>query len=150
MTCSPLKTNRRFGVASQSSACYMSHADFLAWLILRPWRWSLNVSPKRRLILDKLHCVISHKIDVSATTGARTSNPTSLRNVQTEHARVRGRGGVQSVAHQTLNIVTIFMNPSNCQVMLSILVKTDFTKICKFSKYLWGCRLKGKLVPVLN
>jgi hypothetical protein len=39
-----------FGV-DHSSACYLLHA----WLILRPWRWRRNVSPKRRLAFKGIH-----------------------------------------------------------------------------------------------
>jgi hypothetical protein len=35
---------------------------FVAWLILRPWRWRRHVLPKRRLIFSGLHGVISQKI----------------------------------------------------------------------------------------
>jgi hypothetical protein len=48
---------------------------FLAWLILRQWRWRY-VPPKRRLTLTGLHGVISQKItELFITTGVKTSNP---------------------------------------------------------------------------
>jgi hypothetical protein len=52
---------------------------FLARLILRPWRWRRYVPPKRRLTLNRLHDVISKKIEIFITTGVRTSIPTALR-----------------------------------------------------------------------
>jgi hypothetical protein len=35
-----------------------------AWLILRPWRWSRHVPPKRRLIFNRLCGVLSQKIEL--------------------------------------------------------------------------------------
>jgi hypothetical protein len=40
---------------------------FLAQLILRPWRWRRTVSPKRRLLFNGLHGVISQKIKLFLT-----------------------------------------------------------------------------------
>jgi hypothetical protein len=37
-------------------------ASFLLNLFLRPWRWRWYVPPKRRLTLNGLHGVISHKL----------------------------------------------------------------------------------------
>jgi hypothetical protein len=37
---------------------------FLAFLILRPWKWRLHVSPKSRLTFNGLHGVISQKIEL--------------------------------------------------------------------------------------
>jgi hypothetical protein len=45
------------------SACHLLSRWFLAWPILRPWRWGRHVPPKRRLICNALHCVISQKIE---------------------------------------------------------------------------------------
>jgi hypothetical protein len=41
--------------------------EFLAWLILRPWRCRRYVPPKRRLTFDGLHGVISQKTELSTT-----------------------------------------------------------------------------------
>jgi hypothetical protein len=37
---------------------------FLAWLILRPWRWRWHVHPKLPLIFIRLHGVISQKTEL--------------------------------------------------------------------------------------
>jgi hypothetical protein len=44
-------------------------------LFLRPWRWMRYVPPKRRLQLNRLHGIISHKTILFITTAVRTSNP---------------------------------------------------------------------------
>jgi hypothetical protein len=41
------------------------HAGFFAWLILRPWRWRRHVPPKRWLIFNGLHGVMSWKIELT-------------------------------------------------------------------------------------
>jgi hypothetical protein len=79
--CSPLKVNWRFGRTfrlllqgrgisqsrnqreaggKQSSPCHLLHA----WLIFPPSRWRRYVPPKRRLTSNRLHGVISQKIDL--------------------------------------------------------------------------------------
>jgi hypothetical protein len=66
--CIPLKVNRRFGRTYPSSGsneakqkptwkqpecpCHLISSYFLAWLILRPWRWRRHIPPKRRLTLN--------------------------------------------------------------------------------------------------
>jgi hypothetical protein len=35
---------------------------FLAWHILRPWRWRWHIHPKRWLTFSRLHWIISQKI----------------------------------------------------------------------------------------
>jgi hypothetical protein len=42
--------------------CHLLSRWFLAWIILRYWRWRLYVSPKHRLTFNGLHGVISQKI----------------------------------------------------------------------------------------
>jgi hypothetical protein len=73
--CSPLKVNRRFG--GTSSACYLFSVRYLARL-LRPSRWRRYVPPKRRLTLNGLHGVISHKTVQFITKDGMTSNPTDV------------------------------------------------------------------------
>jgi hypothetical protein len=46
------------------SACHPLSRWFIAWLILRPWRWKRNVSLKRRLNFNGLHGVIAQKIEL--------------------------------------------------------------------------------------
>jgi hypothetical protein len=47
---------------------YLLHAGFLAWLILRPWRWRRHVPLKSWLIFNGLHGVISPKTELSINT----------------------------------------------------------------------------------
>jgi hypothetical protein len=68
LECSPLKVNRYFGwvfrllLRGQEEFCLLPASRwFLAWFILRPWRWR-HVSTKRRMTLNRLHGVISQKI----------------------------------------------------------------------------------------
>jgi hypothetical protein len=49
---------------------------FLAWRILRSWRWGRHVSSKRPLTFNGLHGVVSQKIEFFITTAMKTSNPT--------------------------------------------------------------------------
>jgi hypothetical protein len=37
---------------------------FLVWLILRPWRWRRHVPPKRLLTFNRLHGVVSQRIEL--------------------------------------------------------------------------------------
>jgi hypothetical protein len=59
---SPLKVNRRFGGIFRQGLL-PSPRWFLAWLIIRPWRWRRNVPPKRRFTFNGLHGVIFQKIE---------------------------------------------------------------------------------------
>jgi hypothetical protein len=45
----------------------------------RPWRWRLHVPPKRRLAFNKLHGVMSQKVELFIATAVRTSNPTNYK-----------------------------------------------------------------------
>jgi hypothetical protein len=49
------------------SASHLLSRRFLAWLILRPWRWRQHVPPKHRLAFSRLHGVISNKIELFMT-----------------------------------------------------------------------------------
>jgi hypothetical protein len=49
---------------------------YLARLILRPWRWSRYVPPKRRSTFNGLHGVISQETVLFITTAMRTSSST--------------------------------------------------------------------------
>jgi hypothetical protein len=60
-----------------TTACHLLSRRFLARLILRPWRWSQYVPPKRRLTFNELHGVTSQKILLFTKTAVWTSNPTS-------------------------------------------------------------------------
>jgi hypothetical protein len=67
--CSPLKVNRRFGgicVQGRRISQARNHQEAGSKqgqrLILRPWRWCQHVPPKRRLIFNGLHGVISRKL----------------------------------------------------------------------------------------
>jgi hypothetical protein len=73
-TCSPLKVNRRFGGTCHLIFwCCLISRSFLAWLILRPWRWR-HVLPKRRLAFNGLRGVISRKLEPFIT-GYRVGGP---------------------------------------------------------------------------
>jgi hypothetical protein len=80
--CSPLSFNRRFGgtyrLHLQGRRRYVATCFFVGLLNLfsRPWRWRRYVSPKRRLKLNGLQGVTSHKMILFITTAVKTSNPT--------------------------------------------------------------------------
>jgi hypothetical protein len=78
--CSPLKVNRRFGgtyhLNIHSSVCHLLSRWFFPRLVLWSWRWRRHVPPKRRLTVNGLQGVISHKIVLFITTAVRPSNPT--------------------------------------------------------------------------
>jgi hypothetical protein len=61
---------------SKKPACHLLSRLFVAWLVLRPWRWRRYVPPKRRLTFNVLHGVIYQKIELFITTAVGTSNPT--------------------------------------------------------------------------
>jgi hypothetical protein len=54
---STLKVSRRFGILLPASRL------FLAWLILRPWRWRWQVPPKLLLTFNRFRGLISQKIE---------------------------------------------------------------------------------------
>jgi hypothetical protein len=90
--CSPLKVNRRFGgtrlhpqgwgvnqarnqyEAGSKQGCASSW--FLVWFTLQLWGSRRDVTPKRPLIFNWLHAVISQKIEFFITTVVRISGPT--------------------------------------------------------------------------
>jgi hypothetical protein len=109
--CSPLYVNGRFGGAcrlnfqgekinrarnndltrSKKSSCW-----FLAWLILRPWKWRRHVPPKRRLTFGGLHSVICYKIKLfiqmlyfryQAVTGKNTKKYHTNEQLRPEESR---------------------------------------------------------------
>jgi hypothetical protein len=59
LLCSPLQVNQCFGGSTPTASC-----SFLAWLILRPWRWSWYLPPKCWLTFNRLYSVISQKIEL--------------------------------------------------------------------------------------
>jgi hypothetical protein len=68
--CNPLKINRRLGgichlyLLGRAFVCHLLSRYFLAWLILRPWRWRRRVPPKRRLNFKTIHSVISKNTEL--------------------------------------------------------------------------------------
>jgi hypothetical protein len=60
--CSPLKVKRRFRWTYRKQGLPFASFWFLAWLILRPWRWRRHVLPKRQSTFNGLHGVIAQKI----------------------------------------------------------------------------------------
>jgi hypothetical protein len=73
--------------------CLLSDSRwFLAWPILRPWRWRGRVSPKLPLTFNGLHAVVSHIIERFIATSVRTSNHTVM--LLTLEQRPRGIGGL--------------------------------------------------------
>jgi hypothetical protein len=93
--CTPLKVNLRFGGEcrlhlqvrrrsrtrngreSRRQAEFLP--QFLSRLVLRSWRWTRHVPPKRRLNFNGLHDGISKKTELFITTAVRTSNPTMVK-----------------------------------------------------------------------
>jgi hypothetical protein len=61
----------------QSPVCHVVSQCYLAWLILRRWKWRRHAPPKRRLAFNGLQGVISQKRQLFTTTAVRTSNPTN-------------------------------------------------------------------------
>jgi hypothetical protein len=74
--CCPLKANRRFGVICLlcQTDLWLPHALTLtfSWLILRSWIWRRYVPSKRRLTFNRLHYVISQKVELFVITSVRT------------------------------------------------------------------------------
>jgi hypothetical protein len=82
VTCRPALSqarNHHEGVSKESSFSCL----FLAWLILRPWRWRRHVPPKHRFTFNGLHGVISQKTELfnvtlcSANLAPSKANPYS-------------------------------------------------------------------------
>jgi hypothetical protein len=57
MSCSPLKTNRRFGGTYLLSSSHL----FPAWFILRTWRWRLHFPLKRQLTFNEFTALYSRQ-----------------------------------------------------------------------------------------
>jgi hypothetical protein len=77
--CTALKVSRRFRGTYRlnlqgGSAYHLLSRWFLSCFILRPWRLKRYVPPKRPLIFNGLHGVISQKTILFTTTAVRTSN----------------------------------------------------------------------------
>jgi hypothetical protein len=72
--CSALKVDQPFGRACHPAYQLLS-CWFFAWLVLLPWRWRWHVPLKCKLTFNRLHLVISQKIELFITTAVRTSNP---------------------------------------------------------------------------
>jgi hypothetical protein len=53
--------------------------SLVCWTFLRPWRWRRYVPPKRRLLHNGLHGVISQRMILFITTAVKISNPTYFR-----------------------------------------------------------------------
>jgi hypothetical protein len=68
---------------SSGSAYHLLWRWFLAWLILRSWRWRCHASLKRRLNFNYLHGIMTHKTEPFITTAVRISNIIWLNFVKT-------------------------------------------------------------------
>jgi hypothetical protein len=83
----------------ESSAFHQLSSWYLAWLILRPWRWRRYVPPKRRLAFNGLHGVISQKLVLFERYGClHPSNHRLVLDNETRTVWLRRRGfpGVKS------------------------------------------------------
>jgi hypothetical protein len=76
------KNYRRQNLPWRKSVCLLCFLPasrwFVAWSILRPWRWTRHVPPKRWLTFNGLHDVISQKRELFITNSVRASNPTEF------------------------------------------------------------------------
>jgi hypothetical protein len=52
-----------FRVKEYAKLCHLLSRWFLAWLILRPWRWRWHVPSKRLLTFNRLHGFLSKNIE---------------------------------------------------------------------------------------
>jgi hypothetical protein len=85
--CSPSKGNRYCGGTCRlhlqgRRMCRARNQSFtsrwfLAWLILRPWRWRRHVPPKRLLAFNGIHSVISQKTELFGLFLVHTREATS-------------------------------------------------------------------------
>jgi hypothetical protein len=58
-------TKKRICWRSCTVFCFLPASRwFLAWHILRPWRWRTNVPPKLHLTFNRIHYIISQKINI--------------------------------------------------------------------------------------
>jgi hypothetical protein len=62
---------------------------FLAWFILRPWKFRRYIPPKWKFICNALHGVISRKVELFIPTAVRASNPTNLNYVHYFYIRCK-------------------------------------------------------------
>jgi hypothetical protein len=70
---------RRISQARPKHLCLLpASRSFLAWLILRTWRWRRYVQPKCWLTFNGLHSAVSQKTEFFITAAVRTWSPTKL------------------------------------------------------------------------
>jgi hypothetical protein len=94
---------------------------FLASFIIRPWRWRRHVPPKRRLIFNKLHGVISQKIELFMTTGGRTLIPTHSSALCRCNSVFPG----YSSASIFNNVIRLIKSYNLWQCLSNFIIKTD-------------------------
>jgi hypothetical protein len=70
-----LITRLRRSVEPQRTCLQHASRCYIAWPILRPWRWKRHFSLKRRMTFNGLHDMASQDIEPFITTTVRTWNP---------------------------------------------------------------------------
>jgi hypothetical protein len=65
----------RSSISSPGSKQLLTSCLFLAWLLLRLWKWRRHIPPKCQLTFNALHYVVAQKIELDVTTAVRISYP---------------------------------------------------------------------------
>jgi hypothetical protein len=103
---------------------------FLAWLLLRPWRWRKNVPPKRRLTLKELHGDISQEVELCLMNAVRTSNSTcNMHILLSKGPLLKLLQEYEAVEPQTVHTVTVCCKFSSSVFSLSAPVLTNICNI---------------------
>jgi hypothetical protein len=78
--CSPFKVNQETRMKRVASSLHAS-CCLLAWLILLQWKWRQHVLPKRLWTFDRLHGLMSQKLEPFITTAVKTSHPAKKQRI---------------------------------------------------------------------
>jgi hypothetical protein len=130
-SCSLLKVNRRFGGTfrlylqgrkiSQARSLLLASRCFLAWLILRPWRWSGRFPPKHWLTFHGLHGIITQKIELlNSIIIIYPKGHRFRRNTLTPYSRSKNKPGKKQVARRACFLLISYLDYSSTLKMEAV------------------------------
>jgi hypothetical protein len=109
---------------------------FLAWLILRPWRWSDTFLRTVRLLSKELHDVISQKTALFLTTAVRTSNRIEITSWFTRRCLRVTSVHIESVVQRNVIKLTLMISIKSNRIVrkLTDLLQYKLSPSCEFLK----------------
>jgi hypothetical protein len=111
-----------------NSACLLISRRFLAWLILRPWRWRWYVPPKRLLTSIGLHGVISQRTELFMNAAVRTANRTRLEYVRSSSDSFNGSVGMVLQIRPLCHAYSLFSNNASIRRCVVVCVGDSIVK----------------------